>query len=312
MVPVYGSPESISELCDRLIQSLSGITADFEVILVEDASPDESWGLILAQAERDDRIRAVRLARNFGQHAAISIGLRLTNGNWVVVMDCDLQDRPEEIPKLYSKAVQGYDQVVAVRTNRQDKLLKRCMSALFIRLMARLTDYKLEPGVGNFGIYHCRVIQAINSLPERGRTFGYLALWVGFRRTSLPVQHDARKYGTSSYTFRLLVAHALSSITYQSDKPLRIAMRFGLLTTACSMFALLAILGRATLGQTTPGWASISITMTLMTGLIIAFISITGLYIARILDEVKGRPVAVIWQQINVDQSVTGESNDEI
>ena len=136
VIPVYGSPESLQELSARLIQSLGIITQSFEVLLVDDASPDNSWEIISELAEADPRFIGIRLSRNFGQHPAISAGLEQSSGEWVVVMDCDLQDRPEEIPNLYNKASEGYEQVVAVRSVRQDARLKRYSSRIYVGMLS--------------------------------------------------------------------------------------------------------------------------------------------------------------------------------
>ncbi|MCU1360072.1 MAG: putative glycosyltransferase [Ilumatobacteraceae bacterium] len=295
VVPVYGSPQSIDELCCRIRSSLDPVVDRYEVLLVNDASPDESWTLIEAQSELDSRFVGINLARNFGQHAAISAGLVASRGEWVVVMDCDLQDRPEEIPRLYARALEGFEQVVAVRAERQDSWLKRHTSASYARVLSYLTDQTVNPAVGNFGIYHRQVIDVINSMPEQGRTFGLLALWTGFRRSELDVQHDARPYGRSSYSFRKLIRQALMGVISHSDKPLRMTMKLGAAIAGVSLLAAAFICVRAFQGDTANGWASVMVMLAFMMGINLGSIGVVGLYVGRVLDESKRRPTYVIW-----------------
>jgi dolichol-phosphate mannosyltransferase len=295
VVPVYGSPDSLDELCQRLRATLVPLVQHFEVILVNDASPDNSWALIEAQSRSDERFIGINLARNFGQHAAIGAGLNASRGEWVVVMDCDLQDRPEEIGRLYNRACEGFEQVVAVRAERQDSWLKRHTSALYAALLSYLTDQRVNPAVGNFGIYHRKVIDVINAMPEQGRTFGLLALWVGFRRCELDVQHDARPYGRSSYSFRKLIRQAIMGVVSHSDKPLRLTMKAGAIIAGLSLVAALFIGIRAMQGATANGWASVMVMLTFMMGVNLGSIGIVGLYVGRVLDESKRRPTHIVW-----------------
>jgi glycosyltransferase involved in cell wall biosynthesis len=308
VVPVYGSPESLDELCSRIRSALEPVVDSFEVLLVNDASPDESWTLIEAQSRQDPRFVGIHLARNFGQHAAISAGLVVSKGEWVVVMDCDLQDRPEEIPRLYAQAQQGFEQVVAVRAERQDSWLKRHTSATYAKLLSFLTDQTVNPAVGNFGIYHRQVIDVINAMPEQGRTFGLLALWAGFRRYELDVQHDARPYGRSSYSFRKLIRQALMGVISHSDKPLRMTMKAGAAIAGVSLLAAAFIGVRAIQGQTANGWASVMVMLAFMVGTNLGSIGMVGLYVGRVLDESKRRPTYVIWKTTGSERSGGADS----
>jgi glycosyltransferase involved in cell wall biosynthesis len=162
--PVYGAPSLIGELCLRLHSSLKKITEDYEIILVFDCSPDNGWEEICIECERDKRVKGIRLSRNFGQHYAITAGLEQATGEWVVVMDCDLQDRPEEINKLYKKAQEGYDIVFAQRADRKDSFLKRLSSKAFYAVFSYMTDTHQDARIANFGIYHWKV--RLNMLKE--------------------------------------------------------------------------------------------------------------------------------------------------
>jgi glycosyltransferase involved in cell wall biosynthesis len=297
VIPVYKSAESLAELAQRLKSSLSRITDNFEVVLVNDGSPDQSWEIILDIANNDPRFVGIRLSRNFGQHPAISAGLTYSTGTWVVVMDCDLQDIPEEIPRLFEKAQQGFEQVVAVRRNRQDFWLKIALSRVYIGILSYLSGQKINHSVGNFGIYHRCVIDVVTSLKEQGRTFGLLAAWVGFRRIELEVEHGTRPYGKSSYSFRALLKLGLLGILSHSDKPLKMTVKYGACIGLSSVVGAMWILARQIIwGQTPNGWASVMVSIAFMTGVLLGSIGIVGLYIAQIFEEVRQRPTSITWQ----------------
>lgn len=297
VIPVYKSAESLEELGHRLATSLSSVTSDFEVILVNDGSPDNSWSIISKLAKNDKRFIGIRLSRNFGQHPAITAGLNFSRGEWVVVMDCDLQDRPEEIPRLFAKAQEGFEQVVAARNERQDSWLKRASSHLYVRLLSYLSGRTINPAIGNFGIYHRRVIDVITSFKEQGRTFGLLALWVGFRRTELEVEHEERPYGKSSYSFGDLLKLGILGILSHSDKPLKLSIKLGAYLGLFSLLGALWIVCRQVVwGHSPVGWSSVMVSLSFMTGVLLGSIGVSGLYIAQIFDEVKERPTSVVWQ----------------
>lgn len=302
VIPVYKSAESLEELSQRLATALSAVTADFEVILVNDGSPDNSWDIISKLSKSDDRFIGIRLSRNFGQHPAITAGLTYSTGEWVVVMDCDLQDRPEEIPKLFAKAQEGFEQVVATRNERQDSWLKRTTSHLYVRVLSYLSGRTINPSVGNFGIYHRCVVNVIMSLKEQGRTFGLLALWAGFRRTELEVEHVARPYGESSYSFRDLLKLGILGILSHSDKPLKLTIKLGSYLGFISLAgALWIVLRQVVWGYSPVGWSSVMVSLSFMTGVLLGSIGVAGLYIAQIFDEVKERPTSVVWQTTRGD-----------
>jgi glycosyltransferase involved in cell wall biosynthesis len=309
VIPVYGSPESLHELIARLVVALETISNSFEIVLVDDASPDNSWQIISELSEAEPRVLGIRLSRNFGQHPAIAAGLQQSRGEWVVVMDCDLQDRPEEIPNLYHKAMEGFDQVVAVRRNRQDVFGKRFVSKLYVRFLSYLSERPINAAVGNFGIYSRQVIQVITSLEEQGRTFGLLALWAGFRRYELEVEHNARPYGSSSYSFRSLLRLGLLGIISHSDKPLRLTVKAGAyLATAALAGAFWIAIRYLIWGHTAVGWSSVMVSIAFMTGVLLGSIGVTGLYVGQIFTEVKKRPTFIVWEHTNGSSSDTSTS----
>lgn len=292
--PVYRAELLLDELLGRLHDSLSPLSAAYEIILVDDGSPDGSWPRIQQHAAHDSRVRGVRLSRNFGQHHAITAGLDQARGEWIIVLDCDLQDRPEEIPNLYRQALQGYDVVLASRQARQDPWLKKLVSRLFYRLLSYLTGTVQDPLVANFGIYHCRVVAEVLRLRESIRYFPTMVRWVGFRQTTLPVQHAAEgRPGTYSFARRLRLATDV--ILAHSDKPLRLTAYLGLLLSGGAFLLGLVTLLRFAVGQiTVPGYTSLLIAICFFSGLIILVLGVVGLYVGKIFESVRNRPLYVV------------------
>lgn len=295
VTPVYACSECLPELCARLGQSLIQLTQNYEIILVNDASPDQAWQVIRSLGKADQRIKGIELSRNFGQHSAITAGLDYARGLWVVVMDCDLQDQPEEIPRLYRKAMEGFDVVFARRAKRQDKLLKRTTSRLFYRIFDYLTEQTSDPTVANFGIYSKTVIASVCTMRESTRAFPLFVRWLGFKTVAIDVNHAYRSVGQSSYTNRKLISLAMKSIIAQSNRPLRISVQVGFAIAAASLLAALVLVLRYLMfGIAVAGWTSILVSLWLIGGMLMMNLGFLGLYIGRIYDETKSRPLYVI------------------
>lgn len=293
--PVYGCTAALDELCARLHQALGQITAHYEIILVDDASPDGAWPVIEALAKSDARVKGIHLSRNFGQHHAIAAGLDFAHGDWVVVMDCDLQDQPEEIAKLYAKAMTGFDIVVGRRAQRKDGWIRKGLSQLFYWAFAYFTQTKIDSRIGNFGIYSQKVICSIRSMREQNRSFGLFALWVGFHRAEIDVHHAARPHGESAYTFKRMARLATDSLVAHSDKLLTLTVKLGfLMSISALLFALWLVFSYFSKGTPVLGWTSLIVSVYFTAGLIIGTIGVVGLYIGKIFDEVKQRPLYLI------------------
>jgi glycosyltransferase involved in cell wall biosynthesis len=288
----------VDELVQRLKASIEPITSNYEIILVDDRGPDNSWSRITAQANLDSRVRGVRLSRNFGQHRAITAGLDYSSGEWVVVMDCDLQDRPEEIPILLARAQQTSSEIVfARRAERQDTFLKRAFSKTFYRILSYLTDTKQDPAIANFGIYHRKAIDAVISLRESIRYFPTMVRWIGFRTDAVDVIHAERAEGKSSYNFRSLLNLALDIILAYSDKPLRLTVKAGLLVSAISFLMVLMTFIRFLAGDILVlGYTSLIISIWFLSGLVLSVLGMVGLYIGKTFEQVKARPIYLIDQ----------------
>ncbi|QDV51206.1 glycosyltransferase family 2 protein [Gimesia fumaroli] len=295
VTPIYGCCEVIKELYQRLASTLLSITESYEIILVNDASPDNAWDVIQELARKDSRVKGINFSRNFGQHHAITAGLHFSKGDWIIVMDSDLQDQPEEIPKLYAKAMEGYDLVIGIRLRRQDTYLKKFFSKIFYRTISYFTDSKIDNRIGNYGVYSRKVIHNICKLKEQNRSLGLFALWVGFRRIEIPIQHARRPYGKSGYNFTRMLNLAISSIIAHSNKLLGLFVKIGFALACFSLiFAAWLVFRYFYWGIPVIGWTSLIVSIYLTAGLIISVIGIVGIYIGKIFDEVKGRPLYII------------------
>ncbi len=299
--PVYKAENIISELVLQVKKIVSSITEDFEIILVNDASPDNAWDIILTECNKDKRIKGINLSRNFGQHYAITAGLDNTSGEWVVVMDCDLQDVPNEIFNLYHKAQEGWDIVLAQRVVRNDSFFKRKFSKWFYSVFNYLTETDQDPTVANFGIYHQQVIKAILSMRDQVRFFPTMVQWVGFRKCYLPVEHSERFEGQSSYNFKKLMYLALDTILAFSDKPLRLIVKVGFLITIVSFLMILGYLGMYLMGDIkVAGFTSLMLSIWFLSGFIIFVLGFVGLYIGKVFEKVKDRPMFIVKESKNL------------
>lgn len=300
--PEYRGEKMIHELITRIQASVSAITEDYEIILVNDGSPDNTWAVIEQEAKADKRVKGLNLSRNFGQHYAITAGLSYASGEWVVVMDCDLQDRPEEIPNLYATAQEGYDSVLAQRIQRSHGLLKRLGSKCFYKVFSYLTETQQDASVANFGIYNRKVIDAVLSMGDAMRYFPTQIQWVGFRKAYLPIQHDERAEGKSTYNLSRLFKLAFDTIISFSDKPMCLMVQMGLLVTIAAFIVGIVFIVRYCLGLIeVMGFASLIISLWLLGGIIISLIGIVGIYLGKLFEKAKERPTFIVNDKCNID-----------
>ncbi|GGB37778.1 glycosyltransferase [Virgibacillus dakarensis] len=295
VIPVYGCRACLIELCNRIKKTIEAIPARLEIILVNDASPDHAWETIKQLSVNDDRIKGIDLARNFGQHHAITAGLDHTNGDWVVVMDCDLQDRPEEIATLYHKALEGYEVVFGNRTVRKDKWIKRKSSQLFYRIYDFFTGRNSDHTIANFSISSKKVVEGFRCMREQNRFFPLFIQWMGYKTGSVEVEHNARKEGKSSYNIKKLITLGTDAIISQSNKPLRLSIQFGFLISFVSFLYGVYLFARYFfLAKPVQGWTSVMVSIFFIGGLIFFNIGVLGLYIGKVFNETKGRPLYLI------------------
>ena len=299
--PVYRGEKMVAELVRRNVESVGTITDNYEIILVNDASPDESWNEMVKQCEQNPKVKGINLSRNFGQHYAITAGLHFAKGDWVVVMDCDLQDRPEEIPNLYHKAMEGYDIVYARRVVRKDGFFKRLSSALFHKVFNWLSGLHTDKTIANFGIYKQCVITEFNKMPERARSFPSLVKYLGYKDAAIDVEHSERIEGKSTYSFRKLLKLGFDVIVSNSNKPLRMAVGFGFGMAAVSfLLAIYNIVARWVGIIKVPGYTTTVFSIWFVGGILLFVMGILGLYIGKIFDQVKGRQIFIVKDKVNI------------
>jgi len=301
--PVYRAENIVAELVKQIKEAVAPITDDFEIILVNDYSPDKSWLKITEECAKDVRVKGINLSRNFGQHYAITAGLSYAKGEWVVVMDCDLQDRPDEIPNLYAKALEGFEIVYARRVERQDKFFKRLSSSLFHAVYQYLSGLKTDASVANFGIYHKKVITEYNQMKEVARSFPSLVHYLGFKSTAIDVKHAERFEGGTTYTFSKLIHLTSDVILSNSNKPLKLTVKFGFFIAAFSfMLALYNIFAHYTGIIKVEGYTTTIFSIWFVGGLILFVLGIVGLYIGKIFDQVKERQIFIVAKEINIEK----------
>lgn len=298
--PIYKGEKMLNELVRRISESVSIITDDYEIILVNDCSPDNSWQIIQRICLNNKKVKGVNLSRNFGQHYAISAGLSLACGDWIVVMDCDLQDRPEEIPKLFAKTNEGCDIVYARRVARVDGFFKKLSSSVFHCVFDWLSGMNTDKTISNFGVYKRQVIEEFNKMPEKARSFNSLITYLGFNIGTVDVQHAERAEGTSGYNFSRLVKLSFDVMISNSNKPLRLATSIGFFMAFVSfLLASYNLIAKYSGIIEVPGFTSTIFSIWFVGGLLLFVLGILGLYIGKIFDQVKDRPLFVIKDIIN-------------
>lgn len=298
VVPVYGCRDGLRELHQRVTDAVRGITDSYEIILVDDCDNLGSWEVCAELAGRDVAVKAYRLSRNFGQHAAITAGLAQSAGRWAVVMDCDLQDPPESIPLLYRKALEGHDVVLARRKEKRQSPFRRVASWLYFKLMNVFGKTRIDGGFGSFSILSRKVIDAFLRFQDRERHYLFILRWVGFRSASIQYEHAPRHSGSSSYDLGRLVSHALDGMFFQTTILLRWIIYLGF-WVSCAGFVLAAYFVYMYFAHSVmPGFTSLAVLILVIGGFIIMSTGVTGLYIGKVFEQVKGRPLYVIDKSI--------------
>ena len=300
VVPVFNEDTLIDELINRVKKSVATITEDFEIILVDDGSIDDTWKLIENEAKYEKRIKGVKFSRNFGHHYAITAGLYKSSGDWVVVMDGDLQDRPEVIPDLYKKVQEGFDIVFVNRQNRPEKLYYRIGQKIFYWILRKMSGIDFDSRQANFSIINRKVVNAFKVFPENARFYGSTIKWLGFKRSYIFADHGTRHSGKPSYTVSKRVKLASEIIVSFSDRPLKFAISIGLgMSLVATLLALWIIWKSIHSGFTVVGWPSLISAILFSGGITLVVVGIVGMYIGKIFNEVKRRPLYVVSENIN-------------
>ncbi len=298
--PVYMAEGIINQLVRDVSETCDSLGEKYEIILVEDGSDDKSWHEIKKICRINPLVKGLKLSRNFGQHVAIKAGIKKAKGRWIVVMDCDLQDKPSEIKNLYRKAKEGYPIVRARRINRRDNIYKKYISRIYYMIYEYFTGINQDSSIANFGIYHRKVIKAITELNDKDPFFPSQINWVGFSKYDLNVIHGERFLNKSNYNQRKLFRLAFNNILLFSDKPLKLTIKLGFIISMISfafgiIYSIMALLNIFSVS----GFASLIITLFFSTGIIIFFIGVVGLYVSKIFETSKNRPLYIIEEKLN-------------
>lgn len=308
VVPVYACAGCLGALHDRLTRSVEGMVDSYELVFVDDRSVDGGWAVLQELARGDTHVRAFRLSRNFGQHAAITAGLAQAKGQWAVVMDCDLQESPEDIPRLWAAAGGGYDVVRTIRRGRRHPRLKRWGSRLYRRLTLE-TDVRQD--YSTLSLISRPVIDAFLQLRDRDREYMIVLDWLGFDSTAVEIDHADRHEGESAYGIGRLVRVALDGMFFRSTVLLRVVVLVGFLVAFIGIVVAVFEVADyfAEPDQSVPGYTSLAVLLLVLAGFIIVSVGVVGLYVGRIFEQVKGRPLFLIDARAEGSAASLGEAD---
>jgi len=305
--PVYNELNAtLTALVDRVAVAVASIPLDLEVILVDDGSRQETWDAICALCRQRPEIKGIRLARNFGQHAAIAAGIDQTTGDWVVVMDSDLQDRPEVIPQLYQKSCEGYDVVFVNRELRPESAAYRLLALVFYRILNFLSGQYYERRQANYSILTRQVAEAFRRVPDRDRFYGGVVRWLGFRTSLINARHGARPYGKSNYNIMGRLRFAFRIIFGFSSRLLHTAIVAGLLMAIVSFGAgIMIVVDKITHPSLpVPGWPSVMTAVFFTAGVTNVMLGLVGVYVGNLFEQSKRRPIYVVAQTTALGQEI--------
>ncbi len=298
VAPVYNEQELIEEFHSRVAKALAGF--EFELVLVDDGSSDATAAILGRLAAHDPRVHVVYLSRNFGHQTALTAGLDHARGDAVVMLDADLQDPPELIPRMLDHWRAGCDVVYAVREHREgESYFKLATARWFYQLFDKLTQVKLQHNSGDFRLLDRRPLNALLSMRERDRFLRGMTVWVGYRQAAVPYRRDPRYAGETKYTLSKMLRFSLDAIFSFSHRPLQLATLFGFLVSTLALIAIPVVIILHLVGSYLPGFGTITIAVLLLGGVQLIAIGIIGEYVGRIYDEVKGRPLYLVRSRLN-------------
>jgi len=308
IVPCFNEEAVFRQLVRRLTAAADTWGLDYEVVCVNDGSWDRTWDLLTDQHQEDQRWRGLCFARNFGHQAAVSAGLHYCTGDAAVVIDADLQDPPEVIGRMLAKWREGFEVVYAVRTKRKDPLLKRLLAWGFYRVLARFVSFAVPRDAGDFCLLDRKVIDVLNTLPERNRYLRGLRSWCGFRQVGIEFERQARAAGSPQYTFARSLKLALDGVVSFSASPLRLATHLGFWVSSLAFLGALFTFAQkifakqfARIGlEPGPGFPTVVISILFLGGVQLICLGIVGEYLGRVYDEVKGRPLWIVHETAGI------------
>jgi dolichol-phosphate mannosyltransferase len=296
VIPVYNEEETLPELERRLVDLLGRMDGPAEVVFVDDGSMDRSWDAISDLVRRDSRFKAIGFSRNFGHQVAITAGMDAASGAAVVVMDADLQDPPEVVLEMAARWREGYEVVYAVREERSGETrFKQYTAAAFYRLFQRMTDIDIPVDVGDFRLVDRRALDAFTAMRENNRYVRGLFSWIGFRQVGVPYRREGRYAGSTKYPLAKMLKFAADGVIGFSSVPLRLALQAGFLVSGGAfVFGLVALIAKFAGFYHVSGLASLAVVTAFLGGMQLIVLGVMGEYIARIHDEVKGRPLYLV------------------
>jgi glycosyltransferase involved in cell wall biosynthesis len=304
VVPVYGCVDCLRALEERIRAALEPAVSSYELVLVDDRSPDGAWAEIRRLAAADPRVRGVRLSRNFGQHAAITAGLSESRGQWTAVMDCDLQEPPEALPELMAKAREGFDIVHTRRQTPSQSWLRRGLGQLYFRVRDALQQTSTGRDHGTMSVLSRPALEAFLSLGDRDREYLALLGWLGFETTIVEVGHAERHAGRSSYSLRRLVGVAVDGIFFQTTVLLRWIVFAGFTVAAIGALLALYLLTVWVFDDPPSGYTSLAVLLLLLSGMTIVCVGVTGLYVGKTFEQAKGRPLFIVAERAEARERV--------
>jgi glycosyltransferase involved in cell wall biosynthesis len=307
VIPIYNEEESIPEMYRRLKKIADTLDGNVEIVLVDDGSGDRSLEMLRDLHQSDRGVRYVSFARNFGHQIAVTAGLRMTRGQAVIVMDADLQDPPELVPRMVEEWRDGYHVVYAQRTvRRQESFTKKFFAYVYYRVLQALTDVDIPSDTGDFCLMDRRVVDVLNSMPERGRYLRGLRAWAGFRQTAVTFERDPRFAGEVKYTFRKSLSLAVNGIVSFSRVPLRAASYLGLLAGGLALFMIFLVVYWRIFYPTAPlvGYTIITAAIFFFGAVQLICLGILGEYLGRVYEEVKGRPIYTVKEMAGAEAAV--------
>jgi glycosyltransferase involved in cell wall biosynthesis len=301
VAPAYNEESLIAEFIKEVTLQIEKITQDYEVIVIDDGSIDLTWNEIAKECRLNKKIKGIKLSRNFGHHYAITAGLFASKGQWTVVMDSDLQDRPEVIGDLLRKAQEGFDVVFVNRIERPETLVYKMFQRMFYFILNLLSGLDFDSRQANFSIISEKVVRAFKLLPENGRFYGSSIKWLGFEKTAIDAKHGNRLSGKPSYTIRKRIKLATEIILSFSERPLIFSVILGILVSLSALcLTVFVIFKSISDGFEVTGWASLTVSILFTSGSILTMIGLLGIYVGRIYTEVKSRPLFIISERKNL------------
>lgn len=297
VIPVYGADLILPELVKQINEKGQSVEYNLEIILVDDRGSDNAWTIIKNLIIDTTNVKGYKLSRNFGQHAAITAGIEKSEGDYVVIMDCDLQDNPKYIPELFNKSKEGFDVICTIKNTKKHSKFRKITSDLFFRLNNWLSGVKLEDNLGGYVMFNRKVVTDFLRLKDQHRHLSILLAWLGFKRGYIKVQHDDRFEGKSSYKFGALLKHAIDGIISNSTRLLSLTVGLSFIFIFSSIASIFAIIISSFYIDFNVGWPSLVVIILFCTGFILMAIGITGMYVGRILEQVKDRPLFLIEEE---------------